>query len=71
MLCKMLKLDDSVEGSHLWKMTSIQMVALACTFDVPIRGGKDAWQGEPHFELNSTNDQLFVSLLKMQELRKK
>ncbi len=36
MLIKMLSVPDSTDGSHLWKMTAIQMIALACTFDVPV-----------------------------------
>ena len=37
MLVKMMSVPDSQEGSHLWKMTAIQMIALACTFNLPIR----------------------------------
>ena len=36
-ICNMLSVPDSKEGSHLWKMTAIQIVALACSFDIPIR----------------------------------
>ena len=36
MLIKMLSVPDATDGSHLWKMTAIQMIALACTFDVPV-----------------------------------
>jgi hypothetical protein len=35
-LVKMLQVPDQTDGSHLWKMTAIQMLALACTFDIPI-----------------------------------
>lgn len=35
-LVRMLQRPDSEDGSHLWKMTAIQMVALACTFNVPV-----------------------------------
>ena len=35
-LCNMLSVPDSKEGSHLWKMNAIQIIALACAFDIPI-----------------------------------
>ena len=36
MLVKMLGTPETVEGSHIWKMTAIQMIALACSFNVPV-----------------------------------
>ena len=36
MLVKMLQVPDQTDGSHLWKMTAIQMLALACTFEIPV-----------------------------------
>jgi hypothetical protein len=35
-LCSMLSLPEQKEGSHLWKMTAIQIIALASSFDVPV-----------------------------------
>ena len=36
MLTSMLSLADTKEGSSLWKMTGIQIIALAVSFDIPI-----------------------------------
>ena len=36
MVVKMLNTPETIEGSHLWKMTAIQLTALACSFNVPI-----------------------------------
>ncbi len=35
-LIKMVGFDDTKEGSNLWKMTGIQILALAVSFDVPV-----------------------------------
>ena len=32
----MVGMDDKKEGSNLWKMTGIQVLALAVSFDVPL-----------------------------------
>ena len=32
----MVGMADSKEGSNLWKMTGIQVLALAVTFNIPI-----------------------------------
>ena len=63
-LWKMLNIADSVDGSHLWKMTAIQVVALACTFNLPVRSNA-VCDGEHTFQLSEKNDMLFLSLLKM------
>ena len=80
-LCSMLSVPDQAEASHLWKMTGIQIVALATSFDVPVLTPEEEREhqesGEKHqFKLasaaeNGKVDILFKSLLKMQELRKK
>ncbi len=36
MLTMMIGYDDKKENSHLWKMTGIQILALAVAFDVPV-----------------------------------
>lgn len=36
MLVKMLNTPETVDGGHIWKMTAIQMIALACSFNVPV-----------------------------------
>lgn len=36
MLVKMLGTPETVQASHIWKMTAIQMIALACSFNVPV-----------------------------------
>ena len=35
-LCNMLSVPEQKDASHLWKMNAIQLIALACTFDVSI-----------------------------------
>jgi len=35
-LANMVGMDDKKEGSNLWKMTGIQVLALAVAFDVPV-----------------------------------
>ena len=78
LLEKMLMVSDSKEGSHLYKMTGIQVLALAVSFNVSVltadelkakreAGSKVA--GE--FKIDSENDRLFKSLLSLQDLRKK
>ena len=69
-LTKMLRAPDEKEGSHLWKMTAIQMIALACTFEVPVSSPEEDVTALK-FQLNEKYDDLFVSLLKLQELKKK
>jgi hypothetical protein len=32
----MIAMDDKKEGSNLWKMTGIQILALAVAFDIPV-----------------------------------
>ena len=32
----MVGMDDKKEGSNLWKMTGIQILALTVSFDIPI-----------------------------------
>jgi hypothetical protein len=32
----MIGMDDKKEGSNLWRMTGIQVLALAVAFDVPL-----------------------------------
>ena len=34
-ICQMLDCPEKKEGSHLFKMNAIQIIALACSFDVP------------------------------------
>lgn len=40
-LCNMLSVPESKDGSHLWKMNAIQIIALACAFDVPVLSQED------------------------------
>lgn len=35
-LTMMIGMDEKKEGSHLWKMTGIQILALAVSFDIPV-----------------------------------
>ena len=35
-LTTMISMQDSKEGSNLWKMTGIQILALAVSFDIPV-----------------------------------
>ena len=35
-LMNMVGMDDKKEGSNLWKMTGVQILALAVAFDVPL-----------------------------------
>lgn len=35
-LTNMIAMDDKKEGSNLWKMTGIQILALAVAFDIPV-----------------------------------
>lgn len=32
----MVGMDDKKEGANLWKMTGVQILALAVAFDVPV-----------------------------------
>lgn len=32
----MVGMDDKKEGSNLWKMTGVQILALAVAFDIPV-----------------------------------
>lgn len=50
----MLKSHDIPSG-HLWMMTGITVVALACTYNIPIRDGDNPWVGAHEFSL--VNDQ--------------
>lgn len=36
MLANMINMDDKKEGSNLWKMTGIQILALTVSFDIPL-----------------------------------
>jgi len=36
MIVKMLGTPETIEGGHIWKMTAIQIIALACSFNVPV-----------------------------------
>ena len=40
-LCNMLSVPDSKDGSHLWKMNAIQIIALASSFDVPVLSAEE------------------------------
>jgi hypothetical protein len=35
-LCNMLNVPLHMENAHLWKMNAIQIIALACSFDIPV-----------------------------------
>ena len=70
LLTRMLRAPDEADGSHLWKMTAIQMVALACTFDVPIVTDVSEVT-EQRFKLSDGHDDVLVVLSKLQELKKK
>ena len=35
-LTMMIGMDDKKEGSNLWKMTGIQILALAVAFEIPV-----------------------------------
>ena len=35
-LNSMIGMEDKKEGSHLWKMTGIQILALCVSFDIPV-----------------------------------
>lgn len=63
LLVKMMSVLDSQESSHLWKMTAIQMLALACTFNLPVRT-EHSQDREPGFRLEIVNDPLLTALLK-------
>ncbi len=39
-LTMMIAMDDKKEGSNLWKMTGIQILALAVAFDIPLSDGQ-------------------------------
>lgn len=41
MLCNMLSVPEQKDGSHLWKMNAIQIVALASSFDVPVLSSEE------------------------------
>lgn len=80
MLVKMLGTPETVEGSHIWKMTAIQIIALACSFNVPVLSPQEIQflkdeDDRSHefriFEDPKRRDDLLVALVKMQELRKK
>jgi hypothetical protein len=65
----MLQVLDSTDGSHLWKMTAIQVIALACSFNIPIRNVADQGIYSSHdckfLEPSSTKmDPLLEALLK-------
>ena len=70
-LCNMLSVPDNKEGSHLWKMNAIQIIALACAFDVPITENMASpGNHEQKFSLLSAAednrvDPLFKCLLRM------
>lgn len=75
-LVKMLQVLDSTDGSHLWKMTAIQVIALACSFNLPIRNVADQGIYSSHdckfLEPSSTKmDPLLEALLKCQGMSKK
>ena len=40
-LCNMLSVPDQKDGSHLWKMNAIQIIALASSFDVPVLSSEE------------------------------
>lgn len=46
----MLNSHERQDG-HLWMMAAITIVALACTFNIPIRDGDDPWHGVQEFNL--------------------
>ena len=69
----MISMDDKKEGSHLWKMTGIQILALTVSFDIPcLEKPEQITQLSQHeFKLHEQTDKLLFSLLKIQESRKK
>lgn len=69
-LTRMLRAPDEADGSHLWKMTAIQMVALACNFDVPVVADTSE-VSEQKFKLSDGHDDVLVAMSKLQELKKK
>jgi hypothetical protein len=75
-LVKMLTVQDSTDGSHLWKMTAIQVIALACSFNLPMRNIAEESAGTIHeFKLLEGSitqiDPLLEVLLKCQGMSKK
>ena len=50
-LCNMLSVPDSKDGSHLWKMNAIQIIALASSFDVPVLSAEEQ-RGQAQAEHN-------------------
>ena len=79
-LTSMVGMDDKKEGSNLWKMTGVQILALAVAFDVPllekpenvVQLSQDAHcfkLTEPHQV--PMGDKLLGALLKIQENKKK
>ena len=79
-LAMMVGMDDKKEGSNLWKMTGVQILALAVAFDVPLlEKPENVVQlppdqhcfrlAEPH-EVKM-GDKVFGALLRIQENKKK
>jgi hypothetical protein len=76
----MVGMDDKKEGSNLWKMTGVQILALAVAFDVPViekvENVAQLPQDQRCFRLLEAHeakygDKLLAVLLKIQENKKK
>lgn len=79
-ITQMVGMPDAKEGSNLWKMTGIQILALTVSFDIPILEKPESVTQlapnqmqfrlvETHEQLNG--DKLLNALLKIQENKKK
>lgn len=77
-LVMMVSMDDKKEGSNLWKMTGIQILALAVAFDVPVLEKPESIMGlqGAGFKLQEQHeskygDKVLGALLKIQDNKKK
>ena len=79
-LTNMVYMDDKKEGSNLWKMTGIQIIALCVSFDIPVIEKPETINqlgpNQREFRLVEmhevkTGDKLLNALLKIQESKKK
>jgi hypothetical protein len=79
-ITNMIAYPDSKEGSNLWKMTGIQILALAVSFDIPVLEKPETItqlaQNQKEFRLeemheNPKGDKCLGALLKILENKKK
>jgi len=79
-LLKMISIDEKQDGSNLWKMNAIQILALTVSFDIPLLDNPDQiTQLNPNqrtFQLLEPPvvpecDPILLALLKIQESKKK